>query len=77
MSNEVIETITVQGEGLTLSLMVWRRFRQPMPGLVEQILALNPNVASATSFLPVGAEILLPVPTQRGGNTIDVVRLWS
>ncbi|NKX42556.1 hypothetical protein HGG71_13965 [Rhodobacteraceae bacterium R_SAG2] len=33
--DQVIETVTVEGDGLTVSVIVWRRFKRPMPGLVE------------------------------------------
>ena len=33
--NQVIEPITVAGDFISVSLVVWRRFKRPMPGLVE------------------------------------------
>ena len=36
--SEVIERITVEGDGLTVSLLVWRRFRRSVPGMVGLVL---------------------------------------
>ena len=77
MTTDVIETITVEGEGLTVPLLVWRRFRRPMPGLAERILEMNPGIADLGAFLPVGTKILMPIPTQRPAPLIKTVRLWG
>ena len=70
------EPITVMSEGVTLSLIVWRRFKRPMPGLVEQALDLNPALADAGPFLPVGMTIDLPIPAEKQNADITPVRLW-
>ncbi len=75
---EVIEPITVTGEGLTVSLLVWRRFQRPMPGLVERVYEENPGLADLGSFIPVGTVIKLPVPeATRQEEVITPVRLWE
>lgn len=56
------ETITVRGDGITLSLLVWRRFRQPMPGLVEQVYDLNPGLADLGPILPYETSVTMPIP---------------
>lgn len=73
---EIIERITVEGEFITVSLIVWRRFRRPMPGLVEQILDLNPGLAAFGPYLPVGTTFDMPVPTPREPAILDPVKLW-
>ena len=72
----VIETVTVGGDGLTLSLIVWRRFHRPMPGLVEQILDLNPGLADQGDVLPVGVSFDMPIPIPRERQVLDPIRLW-
>ena len=74
--SEVIERVTVEGDGITVSLLVWRRFRRPMPGLLEQILDRNPGLAGAGTELPVGTVLDIPVPTPREPQLLDPIRLW-
>ena len=74
---ETIETITIQGEAITASLLVWRRFRRPMPGLVERVYALNPRLALVGPVLPVGTALRLPIPVTKAEPDITPVRLWS
>lgn len=73
-----IERIVVRGEGITLPLLVWRRFRKPMPGTVERALDINPGLAAKGAYLPVGTEVLMPVPVQP--ETVSEpqgrIRLW-
>ena len=59
---DITERITVEGDGLTVSLLVWRRFHRAMPGLVEQVYAMNPGLAAYGVILPLGTSVLLPVP---------------
>jgi phage tail protein X len=72
------ETITVRTEGLTLDQLVWRRFRRPVPGLVEQVLDLNPGLAQLGPYLPLGAEIILPTLEQAADPVAqEVIQLWD
>jgi phage tail protein X len=72
----VTETVIVEGEGLTVSLIVWRRFHRPMPGLVEQIYDLNPGLADLGQTLPVGTRFEMPIPIPRAQQVLDPIRLW-
>ena len=74
--SEVIERVTVEGDGITVSLLVWRRFRRPMPGLLEQILDRNPGLPSAGVELPIGTVLDIPVPTPREPQLLEPIRLW-
>jgi phage tail protein X len=74
--SDVIERITVEGDGITVSLLVWRRFRRPMLGLVEAILERNPGLAGLGPILPVGTVLEIPVPTPRAPQLLDPIRLW-
>ena len=72
------ETITVTGEGNTVDLIVWRKFRRPMPGYVEQVLDINPNLGFAIETIPVGTVLTLPaidIPSVAQSNA--VISLWS
>lgn len=73
---DTAERVTIEGDGLTVSLIVWRRFRQPMPGLVEQIYRLNPGLAELGETLPVGTSFLLPIPAVEPEQALEPIRLW-
>lgn len=72
----IIESVTVEGELITLSLIIWRRFKRPMPGLLEQIFHLNPGLAALGPDLPVGTRFDLPVPTPREPALLAPINLW-
>ena len=72
----ILERVTVSGEFITLSLIVWRRFHRPMPDLIEQILALNPGLAERGPYLPVGTTFDMPVPAPREPAILEPVKLW-
>lgn len=77
MAEEIREQITVQGEGLTVSLIVWRRFRKPMPGLVERIYSINGGLGKLGAVLPLGATFLMPIPAPAPIEVLTPVRLWD
>lgn len=72
----IVERVTIEGEFITVSLFVWRRFHRPMPGLVEQILALNPGLGECGTVLPIGTAFDMPVPAPREPAILDPIRLW-
>lgn len=72
----IVEPVTVQGEFITVSLLIWRRFKRPMPGLVEQVYAINPGLAELGAHLPVGTAFDLPIPTPRPQAILDPIKLW-
>ena len=72
----IVEPVTVEGEFITVSLIVWRRFKRPMSGLVELILDRNPGLAELGSFLPVGTTFDMPVPTPREPQLLEPLKLW-
>lgn len=74
--SELIEPVTVEGEFLTISLLVWRRFKRPMPGLVEQILDINPGLADLGHYLPVGTVLNMPIPQPRKKTLLAPIKLW-
>lgn len=72
----LVEKITVTGDELTLSLIVWRRFHKPMPGLVEQTLDMNQDLAEQGPKLRVGTTFFLPIPETKPVTVLDPIRLW-
>ncbi|MCA1776034.1 MAG: tail protein X [Loktanella sp.] len=73
---QLTETITVEGDGITVSLLIWRRFLVPMPGMVESVLALNPTLAGHGPYLPLGARVTIPIPTGGKPEPLDPISLW-
>lgn len=74
------DTITVAGEAITLPLLVWRRFRRPMLGMVERILAMPENygLADLPPVLPVGTRVVIPIDEETSKvKAREVVQLWD
>lgn len=74
--SETIETVKVEREGLTLSRIIWRRFKRQVPGLVERVLDINPGLSALGPILPVGTVIKIPIPNVRQNPDVTPVRLW-
>jgi phage tail protein X len=74
--SETIETVKVEREGLTLSRIIWRRFKRQVPGLVERVLDVNPGLSALGPTLPVGTVIEIPIPNVRQNPDVTPVRLW-
>lgn len=72
------ERVEVAGDEITLDLIVWRRFKRRKDGIVDRILAANPELAIAGPYLPVGTVVYIPIdaPTP-GAARVDAVRLWN
>jgi phage tail protein X len=75
----MIETLTIVAEHTTLDLLLWRRFRREVPGLVEDTLQRNPDLAKIGVFLPVGltVDVLTPAPEPRGRTAVRLVSLYD
>ena len=73
---QVIEKVTVAGDSLTVSLIVWRRFKRAMPGLVDQIYNMNVGLAELGPILPVGTVFDMPIPIPREQQILEPIRLW-
>lgn len=74
-----LETLTVGQEGETLDLLLFRRFRREVEGLVEGTLALNPGLADLGPILPLWTRVLVepPAPAPRGRKARPVVSLYD
>ncbi|WP_420408709.1 tail protein X [Hoeflea sp.] len=69
-------TETVGMEGMTLSQVIWKRFRRQPLGYIERVLELNPGI-SAGIILSVGTVIKLPLDLPTETAETEVVRLWD
>ena len=74
-----IETLEVITERTTLDLLLWRRFRREVPGLVEDTLRRNPGLARLGTMLPVGLslQVAVPDPEPKGRSATPVVTLYD
>ncbi|UYO50346.1 tail protein X [Rhodopseudomonas palustris] len=69
--------ITVDKAYTTVPGLIWRQYRRRMPGLAEQLLALNPGLAAKSPILPIGTVVKMPLVSIDKPQIINVVRLWS
>lgn len=73
------EAITVGGDNLMLDQLIWRRYQQDMPGLLETLLNLpeNAHLESEAAVLKPGTVVTMPVVAPREPDVVDVVSLWD
>ncbi|TVR06618.1 MAG: phage tail protein [Salinarimonadaceae bacterium] len=69
--------VTIESEGLTVSLLVWRLFRRKPEGYVERVYEMNPGLADVGPVLPVGIQIVFPLDAPSTAPRRRVVRLWG
>ena len=72
------ESIKVQGEGVTLPLLIWRRFHRPMPGLAERAFDATPGLAAQGAFIAPGTIVRLPIIDDVGQSKAPQkrIQLW-
>jgi phage tail protein X len=70
------ERVVVEGEGITLSKLIWRRFRTWKPGMVERILDRQGELAESI-YLPLGAVVEIPIDPPAASRQRPVVSLWD
>lgn len=75
----MIETLIVASERTPLDLLLWRRYRREVAGLVEDTFARNPGLADMGPNLVVGTHVLVsvPPPEPQGAQTTPVVSLYD
>lgn len=80
MSNIVAPTreqYEVKSEGVTISSIVWQRFKRPMPGLIELIMEENQDLEEAGTEIPVGTTVTIPIPSNRDeAQTVEKIKLF-
>jgi len=74
-----IEEHTVASEGVTLDLILWRRFKTKTPGLLEYMLDMpeNQGLEHAPAVLPLGTAVFVPIPVPKAQTVANPVSLWS
>lgn len=79
MNVVALETVTVESEGVTIDLILWRRFRRPLDGVLEALLDLpaNQHLAGLPAVLPVGTAVTIPIPQERETAEVPVISLWD
>ncbi len=73
---KLFDEITVTREGLRVDLMLARRDRGQIEGLVEASLALIPAAAEVGVELPVGMRVRL-ARGDDGATRTSIIRLWD
>lgn len=71
------ETYTVETEGLTVSVIVWRRFKARSRRVVERIYEEQPALGLVGHYLPVGTVLRIPVDAPRDNATVTPISLWT
>lgn len=54
------ETFTVRGEGLTVDLVLWRKYGLRGRSLIEATLDANPGLGKLGPYLPLGTVFTIP-----------------
>jgi len=60
------DLVTVGSDRITVDLIIWRRYRNKAPGMIERMLDDNPHLAKFhrySPFLPVGTQVRIPIDT--------------
>ncbi len=58
------DLVTVQGEFVTVDLLVWRRYKMQTTGIMEALLDANPHLSRLhkdSPFLPIGTQVRIPI----------------
>jgi phage tail protein X len=71
------EMIRVAGDGISVDLLIWRKYKRPMPGFLEQVLDINPGLAALGPILPIGTVVRFPNVKPPPVAQLAVVRLWA
>lgn len=70
------ETITIRGEGISLDLLLWRKFGVRGRELVEATLGLNPGLAALGAVLPLGTTVKVPPLPAASRTPVKLVTLF-
>lgn len=64
MSIRGFELYMIQSEYITADMLIWRRYMQRAPGMVEAMLDANPQLSfvhRTTPFIPPGVYVRVPI----------------
>ena len=71
------ESLTIRGEGITLELLLWRRYGVRGRELVSAAFDANPGLAAKGPYLPLGTVVSLPDLPARTSAARKVVSLFD
>ena len=77
------DLVTVGSDYVTVDLILWRRYRNRAPKMVERLLDDNPHLSKVhrySPFLPVGTQVRIPIDYEilAGGPQVkETVVLWG
>lgn len=77
MTVDRTQSLTVEGEFITVSLLIWRMFGRQPTGLVERVYDMNPGLADHGPYLPIGATVVIPMDVSEATPGRQIVRLWD
>jgi phage tail protein X len=58
------DLVTVGSDYITADTILWRRYRNRAPGMIERLLDDNPHLSichRTSPFLPVGTQVRIPI----------------
>lgn len=70
------ETITIRGEGISLDLLLWRKYGVRGRELVVAALDLNPGLAAMGPILPLGTVVAVPPLPAKSPVSVALVTLF-
>lgn len=71
------ETLTFQTDDTPLDLLLWRRYRREVPGLVESALDTNYGLAAFGVEPPRGTAVTVEIPKPTATVSRPLVRLFD
>lgn len=83
MATTSYDLVTVGSDYITADLILWRRYRNKAPKMIERLLDDNPHLAKlhkTSPFLPVGTQVRIPIDYEALSGAPQVkntVVLWG
>lgn len=79
MATITLERHTVGSDDMSVDLILWQRFRRPMPGLFERLMALSENqhLEHCGFILPLGTVVVIPIEETPATDSAPVISLWD
>lgn len=77
------ELIQIATDYVTADILIWKRYKQKCPGMVEALLDANPQLSfvhKTTPFIPVGVYVRVPIDNDMLMGTPPVLpenALWT
>lgn len=71
-----METVTIRGVGISLDLLLWRKYGVRGRELVEATMALNPGLAALGPVLPMMTQVIIPPLSVQSQTPVTLVTLF-